>query len=178
MATVTMQAVVDTFPSELGWMAYAADGENLVQLTFGHRTPKDAMAHLSTQYVRASRGAHWHAEAITRLQAFAAGEVVDLSDIPVDLVNATDFQRRVFESCRRIPYGQTMTYGELATRAKAPRAARAVGSTMARNELPLLIPCHRVVPAGQGIGRYSAGEGRRTKLRLLETEAATIAESR
>ncbi len=178
MTTATQPFVVDTFSSQLGWMAYAADGEKLVQLTFGHRTPKNAMAHLDAAYVRASCDGPWNAEAIAQLQAFAAGEDVDLSDIPVDLGNVTDFQRRVFESCRRIPYGQTMTYGELASHAGAPRGARAVGNAMARNELPLVIPCHRVVPAGQGIGQYSAGKGRRTKLRLLENESPAMAQGR
>lgn len=178
MAMVEKTLHVGTFPSELGWMAFVADCERLVQLTFGHRTPKAAIAQLDTVDLNTSFEGDWNLEAITRLQAFAAGEVVDLSDIPVDFGNVTEFQRRVLGMCRQIRYGETLTYGQLAARAGKPRAARAVGSTMAKNNLPLLVPCHRVVPANQGIGEYSAGEGRRTKLRLLENEASQTTATR
>jgi len=178
MTTAMKQFVVETFPSDLGWMAIITEGEYLVRLTFGHRNPKDAMAHLAAERVRVTGDGGWNADATAKLQAFARGDAVDLTDIPLDLGDVTDFQRRVFEACRRIPHGETMTYGELASRAGTPRGARAVGNAMARNNLPLVIPCHRVVPAGQGIGEYSAGEGRRTKLRLLEAEASSMAGSR
>lgn len=172
MPTVEKSLLVDTFPSELGWMALLSDGEKLVQLTFGHSSPKEAIAKLDAVEIHTSFEGGWNPEAIARLQAFAEGADVDLSDIPVDLGKVTVFQQRVFDMCRQIPYGQTLTYGELAKRIGQPRAARAVGNTMARNNLPLVIPCHRVVPACAGIGNYSAGEGRRSKLRLLENEAS------
>ncbi len=178
MATAEKQYVVDTFPSELGWIAVAAEDQRLAQLTFGHRTPKAAIASIETAFCGELCEREWNPEMIARLQAFAAGEVVDFSDIQIEYGQVTEFQRRIFEACRRIPYGKTLTYGQLAHQAGKPRAARAVGNTMAKNQIPLVIPCHRVVPASQGIGGYSAGEGRRSKLRLLENEALTTATSR
>lgn len=104
--------------------------------------------------------------------AYAAGEPVDFADVAVDLAHLTPTQCRVIEQCRRIPYGQTLTYGRLAALAGSPGAARAVGNVMAANRCPLVIPCHRVVQAGGQIGHYSAPAGRRMKLRLLEQEGA------
>lgn len=178
MAAAVKQYLVDTFPSELGWIAIAARNERLAQLTFGHGTPKAAIAAIETTFFGEWCEGDWDSELIARLQAFAAGDVVDFSEFQIEYGQTTEFQQRIFEACRRIPYGQTLTYGQLASQAGKPRAARAVGNTMAKNQIPLVIPCHRVVPASQGIGGYSAGEGRRTKLRLLENEATTTAGTR
>ena len=82
---------------------------------------------------------------VRRLQAFASGRPDPLRDIPVDPGRLSAFRRRVLNQCRRIPYGSTMSYAELAAKAGSPRAARAVGNCMAANRTPLLVPCHRVV---------------------------------
>ena len=76
----------------------------------------------------------------------------------------------VWKALKRVPAGQTITYGELAKRAGYPGAARAVGSAVACNPLPVVIPCHRVVPASGGIGKYSAKGGVRRKRELLDME--------
>ena len=107
----------------------------------------------------------------TRLQAYAAGVAEDFSDVVIDMDSVTPFQRRVVQACRAIPYGETRTYGELAAAVGVPQAARAVGNVMAANRTPLIVPCHRVITSSGVLGRYSAGEGTRTKLRLIETEA-------
>jgi AraC family transcriptional regulator of adaptative response/methylated-DNA-[protein]-cysteine methyltransferase len=80
------------------------------------------------------------------------------------------FQERVWDALRRIPYGQTRTYAELARELGAPGAARAVGRANGANRIAIVIPCHRVVAAGGGLGGYGGGLWR--KLRLLETEGA------
>lgn len=83
------------------------------------------------------------------------------------------FTRTVLlELAGSVPAGETITYGELARRVGSDRAARACGSAMARNPVPLLIPCHRVVPAAGGVGPYSAGSGSALKARLLQHEGA------
>ena len=91
----------------------------------------------------------------------------------IDLGWTTEFQRRVIRRCRRIPYGKTATYGQIASAAGSPGAARAVGSCMAANRFPLIVPCHRVVRSGGGIGAFSAPGGTRTKRRLLAMESAS-----
>jgi methylated-DNA-[protein]-cysteine S-methyltransferase len=92
----------------------------------------------------------------------------------LDLTELTDFQRRVSLACRQIAWGNTCTYGELATRIGSPRAARAVGSVMARNRLPIVIPCHRVLGTAGRLGGYSAPGGLDTKRRLLQLEGIRV----
>jgi len=101
------------------------------------------------------------------LLAFFRGEGPCL-DVPVDLPGVEDFTRRVLGAARAIAPGTTITYGELARRAGSPRACRAAGQVMARNPVPLVIPCHRVV-AVAGLGGYAGG--RAMKFRLLALES-------
>lgn len=107
-------------------------------------------------------------EPFTRvLVAWGAGRLRDL-DLPLELVG-TDFERRVWQELRRIPYGETRTYGEVAHAVGEPGAARAVGRANGRNPLPVVVPCHRVV-ARDGIGGFTGGLHH--KRRLLEHERA------
>jgi len=106
------------------------------------------------------------------VQAYLAGEDVDLNGVPVDLEYETEFLSNCAHALRRIPRGETVTYGELAALAGAPGAARAAGSFCARNRLGLFVPCHRVVSAG-GLGSYGS-HGVAYKKRLLELEGAAV----
>jgi AraC family transcriptional regulator, regulatory protein of adaptative response / methylated-DNA-[protein]-cysteine methyltransferase len=87
--------------------------------------------------------------------------------VPTD-VPATDFQQRVWDTLRAIPYGETRTYAEVAAAVGSPHGARAVGSACAHNPVALLVPCHRVVRRGGALGGYRWGLDR--KQRLLESE--------
>lgn len=89
----------------------------------------------------------------------------------LDWSGITEFHQRVLRACYQIPPGETQSYGELATRAGSPRGARAVGSAMARNRWPLLIPCHRVLGASGQLTGYSGTGGVETKRWLLELES-------
>lgn len=90
---------------------------------------------------------------------------------PIDLSGCSPFAQQVLAACRAIPRGETRTYGELAAAVGKPGAARAVGTVMRRNPVPLLIPCHRVVRSDGVIGNYNMG-GPAVKRRLLEMEGA------
>lgn len=105
-------------------------------------------------------------------QAARRGETV--GSLPWRLTTAAGFTRSVLDRCLRIPRGDVRTYGDLAREAGNPRAARAVGQAMATNPLPLLIPCHRVVPSGGGVGNF--GGGGALKRWLLEREGALEAD--
>jgi methylated-DNA-[protein]-cysteine S-methyltransferase len=164
------------FTSALRWMAMVGEGEVLLHLTFGHASARDALAALRADE-DAWQGAaldiastEWNPALTRRLQAYADGAIDDFRDVPLGLSGLSPFQQRVVARCRRIPFAQTRTYGQLAALAGSPGAARAVGNVMASNQTPLVVPCHRVVAAGGKIGHYGAG-GRRMKLRLLEAEA-------
>jgi methylated-DNA-[protein]-cysteine S-methyltransferase len=104
---------------------------------------------------------------------YAGRGFADFSSLVLDDEQSTPFDRSVRQACRRIPFGKTVTYGELSVMAGEPRrAARAVGGVMRRNAWPIVVPCHRVVPAGKSwaLGNYSAPQGPELKRRLLELE--------
>jgi methylated-DNA-[protein]-cysteine S-methyltransferase len=103
-------------------------------------------------------------------QYFEGGEI-DLR-LPLDLRGRGTFSRDVLRACAQIPYGQTRSYGELAVMAGKPAAARAVGQVMARNPLPLFVPCHRVIGADGSLGGF--GAGLEMKRRLLRLEGMVI----
>lgn len=158
------------FETELGWIAALGRDGALVQLSIGCDTPAAAVERLNPDWAADAVSARWCVELERRLCAYAAGKPVDFADVAVLDEDRTPFQRRVLDCCRRIAYGQTLSYGELARRAGRPGAARAVGNTMASNRLPLVIPCHRVVHADGRIGHFSAPQGSRMKRRLLDLE--------
>ena len=94
-------------------------------------------------------------------------------ELTTDLRIEAPFRRRVLEELARVPYGSTTTYGALAGRAGRPRAARAVGTIMNRNPVPIVLPCHRVVGANGSLVGYAGGLER--KQQLLRLEGALIA---
>jgi len=100
------------------------------------------------------------------------GARVDLAPVTIDLSRVPEFDRRVYEVARAIPAGQTLTYGDVATRLGDPGLARAVGQALGRNPFPIVVPCHRVVAAGGEIGGFSAAGGAATKRRMLAIESA------
>jgi O-6-methylguanine DNA methyltransferase len=91
--------------------------------------------------------------------------------VPIDWRGFTDFQRKVLKKLTKVPAGEVRTYSWLARQIGNPKSARAVGNVMARNPIPFLIPCHRIVPSTGGIGNY--GLGSKLKRALLEKESRT-----
>jgi methylated-DNA-[protein]-cysteine S-methyltransferase len=89
-------------------------------------------------------------------------------DLALDLRLLAEFNRRVLDELVRVPYGEVVTYGELAARAARPRAARAVGTVMNRNPIPIVLPCHRVIGANGKLVGYGGGLDRKEALLRLE----------
>lgn len=106
------------------------------------------------------------------LPQYFAGELRNFT-VKVDLSRWQGFTAQVYAALRTVPYGETITYGELARRAGQPAAARAVGRIMAGNPLPIILPCHRVIAANGAMTGYSGGAGIATKLFLLNHEKAS-----
>ncbi|MFH8579404.1 methylated-DNA--[protein]-cysteine S-methyltransferase [Streptomyces zaomyceticus] len=106
-------------------------------------------------------------EAIRQLDAYFAGELTEF-DLPLRLVG-TEFQLRVWEELRRIPYGETRTYGELAELLGNPGASRAVGLANGKNPVSVIVPCHRVIGAGGGLTGYGGGLDRKQRLLAFES---------
>ncbi|MGA1979438.1 MAG: methylated-DNA--[protein]-cysteine S-methyltransferase [Sedimentisphaerales bacterium] len=104
-----------------------------------------------------------------QITAYFEGDCVDFRDIPVVLNGFSSFASLVLTACRGIEFGRIVTYGRLAEMA-GNSAARAVGGALAKNPLPLIIPCHRVICANGKIGGFSAAGGRNLKGKLLKHE--------
>jgi methylated-DNA-[protein]-cysteine S-methyltransferase len=175
-----MENTIFVFKTGLGWMGLTTTEKAVKSLTFGHHDRQGCLAaaiqnaQAWTQGVRIEtpqRSKQPWTRLIERLKGYAGGEKNDFTDVPVDYTGFSDFQRRVLIQCRNIRYGSTINYAALAEKAGHPNAARAVGNCMAKNQVPLIVPCHRVVRAGGTIGAYSSPGGQATKRRLLGMES-------
>ena len=174
---------VRCFQTKFGWIAVAVRPSALYGLVFGYksRAPAEMALRRLLPDIRLENGCgcatmannqveNYESTLPSRLIRFAEGADVDFCDIPIVTDHLTPFGRRVVLACRRVPWGQTCTYGALATQCGSPKAARAVGQVMASNRFPLVVPCHRILAAGGGLGGFSAPGGVRLKRRLLEME--------
>lgn len=156
--------------SPVGPLVLEHDGEAVTALRFAREGGARPAGHV------ASDGDDLGRIALAQLAEYFAGEryVFDLPLRPA----GTPFQRRVWEALRRVPFGATRSYADVAADVGSPGGARAVGQANARNPIPIVIPCHRVLAAGGGIGGYAgdwgAGEGIDRKRWLLDHEAASI----
>jgi methylated-DNA-[protein]-cysteine S-methyltransferase len=137
------------------------DGERVVE----HQLPRPAELVSLTN----GRGRHPLAE---RLQTYFGGQPVGFDDVQLDLEWCSPFQRAVATALRSVPYGEVVTYGELAALAGYPNAHRAAGTFCARNRFGLIVPCHRVL-AADGLGSYGS-LGVEYKRRLLELEGVAL----
>lgn len=114
------------------------------------------------------------AAVIEKIRLHLDGEVQDFRSVALDLENVDPFFRQVYEATREIPPGQTRTYGEIAKAVGQPAAAQEVGQAMARNPVPIIVPCHRVSAVGGKLGGFSAPGGPATKAKLLAIEGAPV----
>lgn len=158
--------------SALGRLLVAATERGVCAVSFGD-TDHVLKAALANEYPSAEirRGENGATRWIDPILRHLEGKQLHL-DLPTD-VKATAFQQRVWQQLRSIPYGETRTYREIAERIGAPRAARAVGRACATNPVSVVVPCHRAVREGGGLGGYRWGIER--KERLLAHERATAA---
>jgi methylated-DNA-[protein]-cysteine S-methyltransferase len=114
-------------------------------------------------------------QAVAAVKRYFDGEKIDFSDFQLDLDGQDGFFKQTYAAARRVGWGQTTTYGTLAKElGLAPEAARDVGQAMAKNPVPLIIPCHRVLAAGGKVGGFSAPGGSGAKIRLLELEGVHL----
>jgi len=112
----------------------------------------------------------WNPRLRQRIAEFCETGTGDFSDVKTIETESTEFAVRVISVVRKIRAGATLSYGEVASKAGSPRAARAVGNIMARNPIPIIIPCHRVTASGGALGGYSSPQGLSMKERLLALE--------
>lgn len=124
--------------------------------------------------VRASEPPPLIADVIEKIRRHLQGEVQDFRDVVVNLDGADSLAQKVYEATRQIPAGQTRTYGEIAKAVGQPASAQEVGQAMAKNPVPIIVPCHRVSAAGGKLGGFSAPGGPATKAKLLALEGVPV----
>jgi len=115
----------------------------------------------------------WCKPLLHAFERYFGGKSESFADIPLDLEGATPFCRLVWETARQVPWGQTVTYGDLCLRMGKPvGTARAVGQALGANPIPIIVPCHRIVAGGGGLGGFSGGI--EWKIALLRLEGLSF----
>ncbi len=138
----------------------------IVQVVLPQRSQQQVRKQLGSLESSSSRLAE---EAARQIQEYLCGQHRQFT-VPVDLELFSGFACQILEACMQIPYGETISYGELARRASNKGAARAAGQALAANPVPILVPCHRVICADGSLGGFSGGLD--IKRRLLELEGS------
>ncbi len=161
------------FETAAGFCAIAWTDAGIARFQLPSRTPEAAVRRLAGS--RPGTPPPEVAEAVAAAQRYFSGEATDFSHFTLDLATQDDFFRRIYAAVRRLGWGDTTTYGALAHDLGAgPEAARDVGQAMAKNPVPLIIPCHRVLAAGNRLGGFSAPGGATAKARMLELEGVRL----
>jgi methylated-DNA-[protein]-cysteine S-methyltransferase len=150
------------FETELGWCAIEWRGEEISRLEF----VADAAARAGQQSSNLSKAP---AGLVAAIRSYCRGERESFAELALSPAG-TEFQQRVWNAARKIPYGETRTYAELAAELGDANAARAVGSALGKNPALLIIPCHRVIAANGRLGGFSAPQGVALKAKLLAME--------
>ncbi|MCC6732275.1 MAG: methylated-DNA--[protein]-cysteine S-methyltransferase [Candidatus Omnitrophica bacterium] len=146
------------FKTEMGPLGVCWSDRGLVSIDFGMKGKPDS--NLPAPFTRF----------LASLERYFSGRKTAFQ-VPLILDGVPPYLKKVLIECAQIPYGETRSYGELAALTGNPRGARAVGQAMARNPIPVVIPCHRVLPTGKGLGGF--GGGLDWKRYLLKLEGIT-----
>lgn len=157
------------FATAAGWCSVAGSPKGLRHTVLAQSDRYLAELHITESLDGAIQAPEHFADFIRRFRAYFEGQPVDFPD-PLDLTGATVFQEKVWREARLIPRGQTRSYAWLAGQVGRPGAARAVGQALGRNPLPVVVPCHRVLATGGGLGGFTGGLA--MKRLLLGLEAA------
>jgi methylated-DNA-[protein]-cysteine S-methyltransferase len=167
-----VDVAVATTDSPVGTLLLAATARGLVRVAYVGGVGVDrVLEDLSTRISPRVLERPGRLEpAMRQLDAYFDGSLHRF-DVPLDLRLASGFRRRVVDSLRGIPYGQTATYASVAAATGSPRAVRAVGTACALNPLPLVVPCHRVVRSDGSAGRYAGGADAKVRLLALERQS-------
>ena len=166
----------DIFETPHGWVGVLASERGIRRTTLPEPSIEACREKLGNAIDDAERTPDKFVDLRREIERFLEGEDVDFGDIPIDLDDASPFHRAAWQACRTIPAGETRPYRWLASAAGRPNAPRAAGQAMARNRLPFLIPCHRVIASDGSLGGYGSGKTRLDlKKRLLDMEARSRA---
>jgi methylated-DNA-[protein]-cysteine S-methyltransferase len=176
VATMTRTSSFTLFDTAIGRCGIAWSERGVTRVVFPEKSEAATRARLLRRLpeARETTPPPVIASVIDGIVALAAGEKPNLADTMLDMEGVPEFERRVYEAALRIRPGETLTYGDIAIRLGDRLLARDVGEALGRNPIPIIVPCHRVLAAGNRIGGFSAPGGSTTKLRLLAIEGARV----
>jgi methylated-DNA-[protein]-cysteine S-methyltransferase len=164
------------FKTKWGFFGLLANQEGLLKSALPHPSYKSAKKNLLVGMFRgAKKDKKLYPELQKAIKAYYDSKNSDYADFtgrffaPICL-DGSGFAQKILKTCMKIPPGQTITYSQLAEKAGFPKASRAAGTVLAKNQLPLLIPCHRVIRSDGKIGNFSAPGGTLTKKKMLKHE--------
>jgi methylated-DNA-[protein]-cysteine S-methyltransferase len=157
----------DVFKATGGWIGLLASDKGVRRVTLLQPTEAAAKKALGTDADKTERAPARLSKAEKLLKSYFSGEKTDFTDKP-DYSGCTEFERAVWETARKIPYGQTRSYGWIAKEMGNPKAARAVGQALGKNPVPIIVPCHRVIAGDGGLGGFSGGLEAKKKMLALE----------
>lgn len=157
-----MEPAISSFLTLIGTVSVSEDGEGRITGVYLPSSNLPCMDERETPALR---------EAESQISEYLSGHRRAF-DLEVSLEGLSEFTVEVLDAVSDIPYGETATYSEIAEAIGHPGAYRAVGTACGKNPVPIVIPCHRVVPSSGGIGSYAGGSA--LKKRLLDLEAGML----
>ena len=160
------------FETPLGWVGLAASERGIVMSTLPLDTREECERLMVSRLSGIDDDPRRFHDLKVRLVSYFQGENQRFDDVELDVEYTSEFHRRALHACRRIPYSETRTYRWLAEQAGEPIAFRAAGQVMARNPVPIIVPCHRVVGSDGSLRGFGSGDTRLDlKRHLLNLEA-------
>ncbi|MHC4292079.1 MAG: methylated-DNA--[protein]-cysteine S-methyltransferase [Planctomycetota bacterium] len=158
------------FKTRWGWFGLLGSDKGLVRTCLTIANKEAVIKRMLSDMPDAKQSTRGFSVLKKAIQEYYKGTPIDFSDARICLDGFTEFQQKALATLRKVKYGKTLSYSDLAKLAGNPKAARAIGSVMAANPLPLIIPCHRVIRTDGVIGQFSAAGGQNTKKRMLKLE--------
>jgi methylated-DNA-[protein]-cysteine S-methyltransferase len=163
------------FPTQWGYFAFAAGPGGLLRTCLPLPDRDGAEAAVTADFSAASPDGRLLRPLQDGIRGYFAGRAVDFDpEIPLDVTALSAFAGSVLSACRRVGYGRTIGYGQLAAACGRPAAARAVAGALAANPFPIVVGCHRVIRRDGRPGGFSGRGGTAMKRRLLELERAGL----
>ena len=158
------------FNTDMGWMGLAGTADGLTRIILPRPSAAEIRERLKDIPGQGIQSPDLFQDLMDRFRLYFSGRATDFPD-RLDLSKGTPFQRKVWETAKLIPYGQTQSYGWIARQMGNPKAVRAVGQALGKNPLPIIVPCHRVLASGGKLGGFSSGLDLKRRLLGLESPA-------
>lgn len=172
-----MESTFAIFRVRPGWMGLVGNKKGIQRIYLPGLKKQELKKQIISEFPGCTEDAEFWKDVRSQFKEYFFGQRT-IFHIPLDLTQATAFQRKVYKIMAKIPYGQVRTYQWLAEKIKNPRALRAIGSANAKNRWPLVVPCHRILAKNGHLTGFSAPGGLALKANLLKLEGISVINNR